>query len=65
MNPTKTKGVNEWPILTMAKGVRGFLGLVVYYRKFINGFGGIAAPLTRLLIKDGFHWNLETIVAFN
>jgi hypothetical protein len=49
----------------MAKGVRGFLRLVVYYCKFINGFGGIAALLTRLLIKDEFYWNLEVVAAFN
>jgi len=65
VNPTKTKAMNEWPIPTMAKGVRGFLGLAVYYLKFINGFGRIAAPLTRFLTKDGFHWNLTAVMAFN
>jgi len=65
VNPTKTKAMNEWPIPTMAKGVRGFLGLAVYYLKFINGFGRITTPLTRFLTKDGFHWNLEAVMAFN
>ena len=65
VDPAKTRAVNEWPIPTTVKGVRGFFGLAGYYRKFISGFGGIAAPFTRLLTKDGFHWNPEAAVAFN
>jgi len=65
VDPAKTKAVNEWPTPATVKGVRGFLGLAGYYLKFISGFGGIAPPLTRLLTKDGFHWNPEAAVAFN
>ena len=32
--------------------VRSFLGLARYYRKFIEGFSRIAAPLTKLTRKD-------------
>ena len=46
VDPGKIKSVLEWPTPTSARGVRGFLGLAGYYRKFISGFGGIAAPLT-------------------
>ena len=35
-----------------------------YYRKFIHHFGSIAAPLTRLLTKEGFQWNEATEMAF-
>ena len=45
--------------------MRGFLGLAEYYRRFIQNFGLIAAPLTQLLRKDAFQWNETATSAFN
>jgi hypothetical protein len=47
-----------------ARGLRGFLGLAGYYRKYIRDFSTIAAPLTRLLHRDAFTRDEEATTAF-
>ena len=52
VDPTKVQSVIQWPIPKNAKGVRGFLGLTGYYRKFIKDYGKVAKPLTELTKKE-------------
>jgi hypothetical protein len=64
MDEEKVRAVTYWPTPRSVRALRGFLGLAGYYRKFIKDFGIIAAPLTRLLSKDGFRWCSEAEDAF-
>ena len=41
--------VRNWPIPTTGKEVQRFLGFANFYRRFIRGFGQVAAPITSLL----------------
>ncbi|WVZ63711.1 hypothetical protein U9M48_013320 [Paspalum notatum var. saurae] len=43
--------VMDWKVLEIVKVVREFLGLVGYYRRFIENFSRIAKPMTSLLEK--------------
>jgi hypothetical protein len=53
MDPAKVQAIKDWPVPRSARVLRGFLGLVGYYRKFINSYGSIAAPLTVLRLGGG------------
>ena len=52
MDPLKIEAVVNWKLPKNVSEVRSFLGLVGYYRKFVERFSKIAAPLTKLTRKD-------------
>lgn len=54
-DPKKITTILEWPLPTDIKSLRGFLGLMGYYHKFIKYYGTIATSLTDLLIQDNFY----------
>jgi hypothetical protein len=57
VNPSKVQSVLDWQAATNVKEIRGFLGMVGYYRRFIEGFSKIAGPMTKLLRKNTpFEW---------
>ncbi|XP_070045498.1 uncharacterized mitochondrial protein AtMg00860-like [Nicotiana tomentosiformis] len=51
VDPKNNEAVQSWPRPTTATDIKRLLGLVGYYRRFIEGFSSIAAPLTRLTQK--------------
>lgn len=51
-NPQKGKAVQEYPLPKTLKEIRSFLGLVGYYRRFIQNFAKILTPFTRCLKKN-------------
>ena len=64
-DPRLLESIRKIPIPTTVTQVRSFLGLVGYYRRFIQGFSKIAAPLNRLLEKNhSFQWNDECTQTF-
>ena len=61
----KVDAVAQWPTPQSVSDVRRFLGLTSYYRRFVPGFSGVAAPLSDLTRKDTpFVWGDKEAAAF-
>jgi hypothetical protein len=52
VDPSNIQDVLRWNVLTSVGDIWSFLGLVGYYRRFIEGFSKISKPMTELLEKD-------------
>ena len=58
VDPKKIEAIMEWKQPKNVVEIRSFLGIAVYYRRFVEGFSSIAAPLTKLMRKDiPFIWS--------
>lgn len=65
-DPGKIDAIRGFPRPTNVRGLRGFLGLSGYYRRFIDHYATIALPLTALLRKEhGFEWDEPQQRAFD
>jgi hypothetical protein len=64
VDPKKIEAMQDWLHPKTLKSLRGFLGLIGYYRKFVKNYGKIAAPLTALLKKNSFTWTPAAAQAF-
>ncbi|GJU70859.1 reverse transcriptase domain-containing protein [Tanacetum coccineum] len=65
VDPGKIEAVKNWEAPTSPTGVRSFLGLAGYYRRFIANFSRIAKPLTLLTQKNKkYVWGAEQEEAF-
>jgi len=57
--------VLEWESPKSVFEIRSFLGLVGYYRRFIEGFSKLALPLTKLTQKgQAFVWDTQCGYSF-
>ena len=52
VDPEKVEAMMSWERLKSVFEIRSFLGLAGYYRRFIEDFSRLAAPMTRLTRKD-------------
>jgi transposase InsO family protein len=65
VDPRKIEAVKEWPVPKNVKEIKSFLGLAGYYRKFVQDFSRIAAPLTKLTrMGVKYKWSEECMAAF-
>ena len=64
-NPRQVSAIQDYPAPESVSQVRQFLGMTSYYRRFIDGFAKIAAPLHSLTKKNSmFSWTSECQAAF-
>jgi transposase InsO family protein len=64
-NPAKVQAIKEALPPKDVTGVRSFLGLVNYYRRYLPNMAAISTPLTHLTRKDApFEWTPECSIAF-
>ena len=65
VDPKKVEAVMSWERPKLVYEIRSFLGLAWYYRRFIEDFSQLAAPITRLTQKKvKFDWDDRCEEAF-
>ena len=58
VDPQKIVAIVNWKPPTNVTEIWSFLGLAGYYRKFVEGFSKLAAPLTKMTRKEEkFVWS--------
>jgi transposase InsO family protein len=64
-DPAKVAKIKDWDPPRNVTEVRSFLGLCSYYRRFIQGFSTLAAPMNRLTEKGvPYEWTSECQQSF-
>ncbi|KAK5833607.1 hypothetical protein PVK06_017458 [Gossypium arboreum] len=65
VDPRKIEAILEWKPPRSVSEIQSFLGLAGYYRRFVEGFSVMAAPLTKLIRKGvPFVWTEKQQEAF-
>ena len=65
VDPEKVEAVMSWEMPKSIFEIRSFLGLDGYYKRFIEDFSRLAAPMTRLTRKEvKFDWDDQCEEAF-
>ena len=65
VDPDKVKCILNYPIPKTVKDIRRFIGMAGYYRRFVDRFSEISAPLTDLIKSKGkISWSEKADQAF-
>jgi hypothetical protein len=57
VDPKKVTTILDWKAPKDVRGIKSFIGMAGYYRRFIEGFSKLARPMTTLLAKKvEFKW---------
>jgi len=65
-DPEKVRAITDWPTPENLREVRSFVGLCCYYRRFVEGFAKISAPVHAMTKKrETFRWTPECQEAFD
>ena len=66
VDPRKVQSIVEWATPTSCSEVRRFTGLANYYRRFVEGYAELAAPLTALGSPTArFLWTADAQASFD
>lgn len=63
---SKVQCIRDYPTPASAKDVKRFIGMTGWYRRFIQNFSTVVAPITNLMTKKAgkFKWTDEAEVSF-
>jgi hypothetical protein len=65
VDPKKVADILNWKAPMDARGIKSFIGMAGYYRRFIEGFSKITKPMIALLgNKVEFKWTQKCQEAF-
>jgi hypothetical protein len=63
-DPSKIADILHWSTPQNVSKLRGFIGLIGYYRRFVQNYPNICKPLHEVLRKNAFQWTEKQEEAF-